>query len=59
MATKTKKEQPIAGFQTLHVSLKLDLIRKIDDAAVRERRTRINMFEVLVERGLTKEGVTV
>ncbi len=46
-------------FQTLNVSLKKDLIRKIDEVAVRERRTRINTFVVLVERGLTvKEGVS-
>ena len=63
MVTKTKKDTQGRAYeatQTIHVPLRKTIVSRVDRLAQADRRTRVNMIEILVEQALdAKEGITV
>ncbi len=58
----TKKDLLKNQLVTVHVNFPAEIIRAIDQKAISESRTRVNMIQALVKQGLgelaTKEGVS-
>jgi len=60
MATKTKKDKEpkvpkvpeASDTQTIHVPLLRTIVTRVDRLAEADRRTRVNMIEILVEQAL-------
>lgn len=50
---RTKKDKKKETTLTVHLSLKGDLLEKIDQQAEQESRNRLNMITVLLQRALT------
>lgn len=48
----TKKDKLKDQLVTVHVNFPAEVIRAIDEKAVAESRTRVNMIQVLVKQGL-------